>query len=402
MSTNIGPNIVKNQMIMYLDASNIKSFRGEPTINLAPYTDYSNRNYEQIVNASSWGGDSAEVLYYRSGGYNNLPYKKLTKISSGSGGSYLDDNIGIAIEDNKTYTISCWVKSNKNKILNHNYTLCINRANDNTYRIPSSPLTVTTEWVRYSWIYNSGTGHSGNYRTRHIVYDDDDLPLDVYWSGFQIEEKSYSTPYVNGTRGSLLENGGGLIDISNNNNHGELINEPLYDDENGGSILLNGNNNYIMTNYGKNVNPYNNPITISVFIKPNNISTNSIFISTGQNRGNGISSKRLYVSIYNNKWDWGILSSDWGGSSTIADTNWNNITVVVDSISARLYLNGVIIDTKSVNNTFILNDNFWFGVHDNDTNYPFNGKISNVIIYNKSLTQEEIIQNYNMLKIRYK
>lgn len=71
-------------------------------------------------------------------------------------------------------------------------------------------------------------------------------------------------------------------------------------------------------------------------------------------------------------------------------------------IIPRLYLNGAIIDTKSVNNTFILNDNFWFGVHDNDTNYPFNGKISNVIIYNKSLTQEEIIQNYNMLKIRYK
>jgi hypothetical protein len=32
------------------------------------------------------------VVYYQNGGYNNLPYKKLTKTVSGTGGSYLPDH----------------------------------------------------------------------------------------------------------------------------------------------------------------------------------------------------------------------------------------------------------------------------------------------------------------------
>jgi hypothetical protein len=52
-----------------------------------------------------------------------------------------------------------------------------------------------------------------------------------------------------------------------------------------------------------------------------------------------------------------------------------------------------------VNNTFVLNDNFWFGAH--DSNYYFNGSIGLAIIYNRALTAAEILQNYNAVKTRF-
>lgn len=124
-----------------------------------------------------------------------------------------------------------------------------------------------------------------------------------------------------------------------------------------------------------------------------------MFISTGQSRGNGNSNQKMYISIYNGKWDWGILTSAWGGGTKNIDTNWNFVTIVIDNISARYYLNGEQIYTKSVNSTFIFNDNIRLGCHDD--NYYFNGKLSYFKVYEKALTNNEIKKNYIMLKKRY-
>ena len=180
---------------------------GEWTENLAPYVDYSNRTYEQAYTANSWGGDAATIYYYEDGGYKNLPYKKMIKTVAGTGGSYLDDNQYITIEDNKTYAISAWMKASRNQSFN-GHLLNINRDSDNTYRVGDG-IDLTTAWERYSWIYNSGTGHAGEYQTRHIIYIDDNLPLEVYWSGFQIEEKDHITPFVDGTRDDYAKDNSG-------------------------------------------------------------------------------------------------------------------------------------------------------------------------------------------------
>ena len=179
---------------------------GEWTENLAPYVDYSNRTYEQAYTASSWGGDAATVYYYEDGGYNNLPYKRMIKTVAGTGGSYLDDNQYITIEDNKTYTISAWMKASRNQDFN-GHLLNINRPADNVYRT-GDIIVLTTEWKRYSWVYNSGTGHAGQYHTRHIIYIDNP-PLEIYWSGFQVEEKSYTTPFVDGIRADYVRDNSG-------------------------------------------------------------------------------------------------------------------------------------------------------------------------------------------------
>lgn len=190
-------------------------------------------------------------------------------------------------------------------------------------------------------------------------------------------------------------------DLSGNNNSGSLVNGPTFSTDGGGSIDLDGTNDYISTTYGKNINPFNNPLTITVTIKPDDINTNQMFISTGQSRGNADSNQRFYISIYNGYWDWGIRTSSWSGGNISANTRWNEITICVDSTSARFYLNSNQIYTKSVNNTYVLNDNFWFGAHNFGGEYPFNGHISTIQIYNRALNSQEILQNYNAMRGRF-
>jgi hypothetical protein len=180
---------------------------------------------------------------------------------------------------------------------------------------------------------------------------------------------------------------------------GALQSGPTFSNDCGGTIVLDGTNDYVSTNYGKDINPFNNPLTVSIFIKPNLVNTNQVYISTGQSRGNGDSNQRMYIAIYNGNWDWGIRSSSWGSGNVAASLAWSNIAVVIDSTNARFYLNGEQIYTKSVNNTFVLNDNFWFGAH--DSNYYFNGSIGLAKIYNRALSANEIKQNYNATKWRF-
>ena len=110
-------------------------------------------------------------------------------------------------------------------------------------------------------------------------------------------------------RQSYVSGSTAWLDLSGNNNSGSLINGPTFSTDGGGSIDLDGTNDYISTTYGKNINPFNNPLTITVTIKPDDINTNQMFISTGQSRGNADSNQRFYISIYNGYWDWGIRTS---------------------------------------------------------------------------------------------
>ena len=155
--------------------------------NIAPYTNYANRTYNRMYDIGGWGGDDAEVYYYANSGYDNLPYKKMIKTAGGTGGSYVNDYEGFSIEDSKKYIVSSWMKASRTESNVLSYALDLNRGSDNAYRLGSN-INLTTSWQNIYWTYNAGVGHSGSYRSRGIVYIDNNLPVEIYWSGFQVEE----------------------------------------------------------------------------------------------------------------------------------------------------------------------------------------------------------------------
>ena len=85
------------------------------------------------------------------------------------------------------------------------------------------------------------------------------------------------------------------------------------------------------------------------------------------------------------------------------DTNWHHfVGVYVGGGNLKLYVDGELSDTESgapASLSSDIGDNLTIG-YVNNSNYS-KGNISNVKIYNRALSQTEITQNYNALKVRF-
>ena len=88
-------------------------------------------------------------------------------------------------------------------------------------------------------------------------------------------------------------------------------------------------------------------------------------------------------------------------SNSIAANTWYNVVVTWDGTTANGYLNGKFITTIAVGAQSIGTDNFAIGVGDNLSDDPFDGRISQVLVYNRALTAAEVKQNYNAHRKRY-
>ena len=84
----------------------------------------------------------------------------------------------------------------------------------------------------------------------------------------------------------------------------------------------------------------------------------------------------------------------------IAPGKWFNFILCFDSGTAYSYVNGKLITSVSSPNDLSIR---YLGRSSSNTNYPdaFYGDIANFSIYNKGLTAEEVLQNYNATKSRF-
>ena len=201
---NLGPNISTDGLVLYLDAANVDSFRGEPTTNLASNMD--TRSY------SNWSGATStrEVV-------NEYPIElkgseQVIRFQSSGGTSVLKFYFGISglVEfDPATFRGRVYNNNSSSSLI-----LLFNSFSISTITIP--PLTYADLSDR------NGVVGSGSEQIQFRASNSTDV-IDCYISEFQIEKRSYSTPFVNGTRGTTVATGGGVAEISNNNNHAEFL-----------------------------------------------------------------------------------------------------------------------------------------------------------------------------------
>ena len=96
-----------------------------------------------------------------------------------------------------------------------------------------------------------------------------------------------------------------------------------------------------------------------------------------------------------------------GADVNVVDTSthllntWYYVVGSYDGSAMRIYVNGVLKNTRSQAGTLGTNsETAKIGTYQG-TNYNLTGRIANVSIYNKTLSSTEILQNYNALKGRY-
>ena len=74
------------------------------------------------------------------------------------------------------------------------------------------------------------------------------------------------------------------------------------------------------------------------------------------------------------------------------------------SNESKLYVNGAQIGTttSTVGSTLnVTNNNFVLGGYDGNTDFDYDGIIANSQIYNRALSSNEVLHNYNALKSRF-
>jgi hypothetical protein len=202
---------------------------------------------------------------------------------------------------------------------------------------------------------------------------------------------------------SYPKSGTTWTDLSFGGNNGTLTNGPTYSPDNGGSIVFDGTNDYVSILNNTTVS-----FTIGCWIN----TTATSFTGSQGYEGNGIVwsdvggiANDFVLSILNNKASWftGDNTTTINSTTTINTGSWFYITVVKNGTNStkELFING-ISESRGTSGTSTLtaNPNIIIGGNTLDSRY-FNGKIAQVKIYNRVLSESEILQNYNAQKSRY-
>jgi hypothetical protein len=89
-------------------------------------------------------------------------------------------------------------------------------------------------------------------------------------------------------------------------------------------------------------------------------------------------------------------------NNVISNNTWHNVTLVLDS-QVTLYVDGVSSTnrTQDASGNYTTRDNeFTIGATDT-SGFEYKGLLSNVIVYNKALAVDEVLQNFNAHKSRF-
>jgi hypothetical protein len=257
-------------------------------------------------------------------------------------------------------------------------------------------------WYRAHVVwYDSVTRSDSKYWAINPASATLNVPIVIYWAAPFKESQNYTnfvSPYTSRTRGS----GNGLVNLAGSTfNGGYFVNAPTYSSANGGSIVFDGINDFILlpsnTYFGVNT-------TWEAWVySTGNVSTYNMFMGRylpyfGFYTGNGlIFSNNIggnQITIYAS----GLSLNTWYHTTFTTSYDGTNTTM-------KIYVNGV--ETSSIvyggaqgnyDLPFMIGDG---NNYSNSTWYPFAGRISGVKIYNKTLTASEIQQNFNATRSRF-
>ncbi len=198
-------------------------------------------------------------------------------------------------------------------------------------------------------------------------------------------------------------------DMSGNENHGELRNGVGYNAANGGSLVFDGTNDYVLVNANTTSIPYgSSPRTVSIWFYTNTTTwvddANTLFFYGAGSTGSAFGIDTAAYPIMQ-IFTWGGTGRDLYFNTTYSQVGWKNITVTYDGATTILiYQNGIFIQTFTLSaacNT--TTSDVYIGAINPTVlaNGFFDAKIAQASIYNRALTASEVLQNFNATKSRF-
>jgi hypothetical protein len=217
------------------------------------------------------------------------------------------------------------------------------------------------------------------------------------------------------------------VDISAEGNDFSLVNGPTFSTDNGGTIVTDGTNDYIESDAG--ITEVNAEMSAFAYVKITNLTAHNsggLYLTYIFNKRKQVPtvSRHWQIFIATSAADWsanGYMSPTvnlWNGATTkvgevdgnllgtrpeIRNDEWHYIGLTTDGTSGgdiNLYMDGVLYGTSTLSaNRAIASQDVRGAMEGWGTSFGLVGSNRNYHMYNKKLTTEEVLQNYNAIKI---
>ena len=184
-------------------------------------------------------------------------------------------------------------------------------------------------------------------------------------------------------------------DMSGNNITGSLTNDPTFNSANGGSIVFDGTNDSVIMADNSALNTQTP--SVEVWIKTNTTNQNGFWFE----KGTVNSQYSLFQEGTSIVWRQSDRSQYTPTATYITTTNWAQVLGTYTSGDRRTYINGILRTSDAQTGVVATNAGGMFIGTYGGGGYPYNGNVAVVRVYNRILSQAEILQNYNAQKSRF-
>ncbi len=387
MSVCGGPSISRDGMVLYLDPANNKSFGGEPTENLLLYTDglIGGSWAGYCGNQTNVTGNTTDVMA-PDGTFTATRIVRNDVYTCGSSSGWgLYWNSTATVVSGSVYTTSVYAR-----VASGSVTVTYGLTDGAT-----ANATITPTWSRLTYTATA----SSTARGLQIVCPS--MNVTYYVWGAQLEQKGYATSYVpseasRGTRSGNITSIGTAIGYT-----GSMSGIIRFDSGSVGSLLLDKATGYV--NLG-NI-PVTTNLTLCMWVKPTSTTDGQCFFGKNSAAGGNVFLFGYWGSGYNID----ISVAGQIGVGTKTSGVWQHLALqAVDNgnttTSMYLYRDGVYVGTTTIATVISSATGTTQLGMEYDGAAPsdfFGGNVSTVQLYNRVLTTDEIVANYNASKSRF-
>jgi surface protein len=203
-----------------------------------------------------------------------------------------------------------------------------------------------------------------------------------------------------GFDGSYPASGNTWRDLSVSGNNGTLTNNPGFYDNGGGGIVFDGTDDFVNLGNQQSLQFTDNFSSFCWIYKNVNQYQKGLVGNASYNNGGWQMSLAnnfdKFVVIFNSNAEQGLSSN-----STLNAKQWYHCGFTFLDGVLKIYIDGVF-DSQSTGRTITTNtNNFVIGKGAQGGWGAFNGNISSVQVYDRALSDSEVLQNYNAMKDRF-
>ena len=379
-----GKTVTSGSVFAYDVADTRNSYRGEPTVNgvgnLNSYNPLDLYTWAPNGNTSTWARDTSVTSPL--GG---IPLKE---ISSGTD-SYSDtyngsaDNI-IAASSGQTWTVSVYALA----AAGTNIQVWIFEANSSGNYIEAdyNGFTATGAWQRISVTRTFSNGSTAYIQARVATATNGGV---IWWDGLQVEQKSYPTQFVNGTRsatqGLLPLVGNSTLDLSNVSfdSSAKMVFDGTDDYIEFPTINLSGD--FTIAQVANLSATANGPMPIGGGYYANGSTYQGYMWFRTNNNQIRLAVNGELVVVFS------VLDSLWVGKTIY-------YAVKRQGTTATLYIDGIEVGSGTISTNNFDIRTVGYSYH---PAYASQGNIPITKIYNRALTAQEVRQNYQQYKTRF-